>query len=64
MTYFFDKNGSLPYINPYAAYSIRRIYPNYTGPLLTIKRTSDSLTADLYADDYAKFTMIIISSGA
>jgi hypothetical protein len=62
MTYFFDKNGSLPAIPVYAAYSLRRLFPVYTGPVLSIIRQSDSLQADLFADEFGSFTKIITFS--
>lgn len=50
ITYSFDRQGSMPLIPAKAAYSLRKLVQNYTGPQLQVKRASDSQIADLYLD--------------
>ena len=63
MTYFYDPHGSIPFFPPLAAFSIRRLYPNYYGPVLQVIRSTDSATAQLYADDLGRFTKLVVVTG-
>jgi len=62
LTYTFDLNGSLPAIPVMAAYSMRRLFPNYTGPQLQIRRSLDNLVAELYLDARANYTTLQVAA--
>ena len=66
MTYFFNSMGSIPHHNSlmaYAAYSLRKVVPSYTGAMLTVKRQSDDVSAQLFTDDKADIELLDFQNG-
>ena len=54
----------LPAVTPYQVYSMRKIVPAYTGGIVQIARTSDNALADIYANDQAVITQMVVASPA
>lgn len=57
--------GALDFIMsspPVAAYSTRLLFGNYSGPLLRVRRSNDSLEADVFADHKGNVTKLVVTS--
>ena len=53
---------SLPSAMPYQAYSVRLLLPAYTGPIVQVARAVDGELADIYAENLAHVTELIVVS--
>jgi hypothetical protein len=48
---------------PVAAYSLRLAFARYTGPVVRVRRSSDNLEADVYANSLGTVTKVVPSTG-